>query len=530
MTPPIRFRVLLIWPEFPPSFWSWKATVEAIGRKAALPPLGLMTVAALCPAHWELRLIDEAVEPITDKDLAWADLVMVSAMEIQREAVRRILDRCRDCRKRTVIGGPYAASHTQELAQLADHVVSGEVEAHFAELAAALEKGVAEPVYVFTDKPDVTQTPIPRFDLLKMNAYTAMSVQFSRGCPFQCEFCDIIVLYGRKPRTKTPAQLIRELEAVQRAGWSGEVFLVDDNFIGNHVKAKELLVELKAWQSKRGYPLAFYTEASVNLAQREDLMKAMVDANFQYVFLGIETPSGDSLQETKKFQNLKTSLVDSVHTLMKNGLWVMGGFIVGFDADDNDIFRRQREFVEQAAIPWAMVGLLQALRHTALHQRMASEGRLYPRSTTGDNLSMPNFKTTQLTRPQIAAGYGDLVESLYTPKAYFRRALRSLELWQTQPLQKPPKLPWSFKAKAVAGALWHLGVKSDYKWEFWKTLATVLWRWGANPTKLSHAFSVLLSARHMVQYSRYLVERYRTLSFEVEPEPLPADRESVLLG
>ena len=515
------FRVLLVWPKFPPSFWSWQATVEAVGRKATMPPLGLITVAAMCPKHWELRLIDEADKPVTDKDLAWCDLLMISSMEIQREAVATLLHRARDAGKRTCIGGPYAASHTPELSQICDHVVSGEVEEHFGDLARALEAGTAEPVYVYTDKPDVTKTPKPRYDLLNMNAYTAMAVQFSRGCPFQCEFCDIIVLYGRKPRTKPPEQLISELDAMRAAGWMGEVFLVDDNFIGNHMRAKELCLALKSWQEKHGYPISFYTEASVNLAQRQDLMDAMVDANFQYLFLGIETPSDEGLKETHKFQNLKQSLVDSVHTLLKSGLWVMGGFIVGFDSDDETIFRRQQQFIEEAAIPWAMVGMLQALRHTALHHRLQSEGRLYENSTTGDNLSVPNFRTT-LPRSVLVKGYCDLLEKLYSPQAYFKRSLRSLEIWKTRKPQAPAKLGWDLKVKGLLGGLWHLGVKSHYKLAFWKTLATIVTRYWREPVKVVHGFAILLAGRHMVTYTELLTNRYRQMDPALLEDPVPA--------
>ena len=521
LTTPTPFRVLLVWPRFPPSFWSWQATVEAVGRKATLPPLGLITVAAMCPGHWDLRVIDEAVQPVTDKDLAWCNLVMVSAMEIQREAVQQILHRARDAGKRTVIGGPYAASHTPELALLADHVVSGEVEEHFDAIAQALEAGTADPVYVLTSKPDVTQTPVPRYDLLKLDAYTAMSAQFSRGCPFQCEFCDIIVLYGRKPRTKPPAQLIGELEAMRSAGWMGEVFLVDDNFIGNHSRARELCDELKTWQEKNQYPLAFYTEASVNLAQRPDLIEAMVQANFQYVFLGIETPSGESLQETRKFQNLRTSLVEAVHTLLRGGLWVMGGFIVGFDADDEGIFDRQQEFIEEAAIPWAMVGMLQALRHTALHDRLRKEGRLYPDSTSGNNLSLPNFQTN-LSRQAMVTGYCRLLDQLYSPEAYFRRALRSLEIWQTHKPQTPAKLSWKFKVRGFLGGLWHLGVRSHYRALFWASLIKMTVRWWREPVKVVHGFSVLLAARHMLSYAESLAQSYRALDLVDEPVLAPA--------
>ena len=517
--PPRPFRVLMIWPRFPESFWSMQATIEAVGRKATLPPLGLITVAALCPPHWEIRLIDEAVEPISDEAILEAELVMISAMIIQREAVDRVLARCRQLGRTTVIGGPYASSHTQDLLKKADHVVCGEVDECFLDIAAALESGKAEPLYAITDKPDVTMLPPPRFDLLKMDAYAAMSVQFSRGCPFQCEFCDIIVLYGRKPRTKSPGQLLAELDRMRALGWKGEVFLVDDNFIGNQVKARELLSELEHWQQRHDFPLAFYTEASVNLAQRVELIEQMVRANFHYVFLGIETPSAESLQETRKLQNLKGSLVDAVHTILDHGLWVMGGFIVGFDADDESIFERQREFIELAAIPWAMVGMLQAPPKTALFQRLEQEGRLLP-DGTGDNLSLPNFRTL-IPRKRMVEQYCWLIDRLYSPQAYFERALRSLRLWRTHKPQVPPKRPLKFSLQGFFGGLWALGVKAPFRATFWKSLLELVRMAWNNPTKMHHGFSVLLTGLHMVTYARTVTESYRALEVEDDPVPVP---------
>ncbi|MBS2034981.1 DUF4070 domain-containing protein [bacterium] len=286
------------------------------------------------------------------------------------------------------------------------------------------------------------------------------------------------------------------------------------------MRAKELCAALQVWQKKNGFPIAFYTEASVNLAQRQDLIDAMVDANFQYVFLGIETPSDEGLKETHKFQNLKTSLVDSVHTLLKGGLWVMGGFIVGFDSDDETIFRRQQQFIEQAAIPWAMVGMLQALRHTALHHRLQKEGRLYENTTTGDNLSVPNFKTT-LSRRTLVTGYCDLLEKIYSPKAYFKRALRSMEIWRTRKPQKPAQHPWDLKIKGFLGGIYYLGIKSHYKLEFWKSLAIMVARWWREPTKIVHGYSILLAGRHMIEYSEKLTARYRALDLDQLEDPVP---------
>jgi len=295
---------------------------------------------------------------------------MVSGMRVQKDDIRETLLRVRALGRRTMIGGPYASSEPDTLLLLADHVVVGEPDEAFHEIAAELEGGSAKRLYVITDKPDIRKTPLPRFDLLKIGNYASMAVQFSRGCPFQCEFCDIITIYGRKPRTKPPSQLLAELDALYELGWRDQVFIVDDNFIGNHKLAFELAQKLEEWQKGRGYPLLFYTEASIDLAQRPELIEAMVKANFFYVFVGIESPSKESLAEAKKFQNLRRDPLDSIRSIQNQGLWVTAGFIIGFDSDPEDIFEQQRDFIERAAIPWAMIGFLQAPPTTPLYDRM----------------------------------------------------------------------------------------------------------------------------------------------------------------
>src|SRR3984957_10569726 len=338
--PPLgpAIKVLMVWPRFPASFWSLGEVMEIVPERSLVPPLGLITVAALCPKQWKIRLVDLAFEELSDKDLLWADLVMISAMAVQRQGVRQTLERAFKLNRRTIIGGPYASSEPEALLPLADHVVVGEPDEIFPEIAADLERGSARRLYRITEKPDVSLTPVPRFDLLTLKKYTLMSVQFSRGCPFTCEFCDIITIYGRRPRTKSPAQLIRELDALRRLGWRKEVFVVDDNFIGNHKAALELAQELERWQRRNRYPFGFFTEASIDLAARPALLDAMVKANFWRVFIGIESPSKEALKETKKFQNLRLDLLESIRFIQRHGLWVMGGFIVGFDSDPPDIF------------------------------------------------------------------------------------------------------------------------------------------------------------------------------------------------
>src|ERR1700724_4224236 len=312
--PPLgpAIKVLMVWPRFPASYWSLGEATEIVPEGPLVPPLGVITLAALCPKQWKIRLVDLAFDELSDEDILWADLVMLSAMAVQREGVRQTLERASKLNRRTMIGGPYASSQPQALLPLADHVVVGEPDEIFSEIAADLERGSARRLYRITEKPDVSRTPVPRFDLLALKYYTLMSVQFSRGCPFTCEFCDIITIYGRRPRTKSPAQLIGELDALLQLGWRKEIFIVDDNFIGNHKAALELARALQKWQSQNQYPFRFGTEASIDLASRPELLDAMVKANFWRVFIGIESPSAASLKETKKFQNLRRERLDSV--------------------------------------------------------------------------------------------------------------------------------------------------------------------------------------------------------------------------
>jgi radical SAM superfamily enzyme YgiQ (UPF0313 family) len=494
-------NVLLVWPRFPPSFWSFEGMLDMLPEKAVMPPLGLITLAALCPARWRLRLIDCACQPLHDDDLRWADLVMISAMHAQRADARAVLARCRRLGRRAMIGGPYASSEPEALLALADHVVAGEVDESFSEIAAGLEAGRGRHLYRIAARPDVTRSPRPRFDLLRLPQYASMAVQFSRGCPFQCEFCDIITIYGRRPRTKTPAQLIAELDLLHRLGWRKQVFIVDDNFIGNHRAALELARELAGWQRRANYPFAFYTEASIDLAERGELLEAMVEANFLYVFVGIETPSERALREAKKFQNLRRDTFEQIRLIQRRGLWVTGGFIVGFDSDDERIFGRQTRFIERAAIPWAMTGLLQAPPTTALHARLRAEGRLVEDSDAVSNFSVPNFRTV-LPEAVLLDGVRRMLLELYEPEQFFQRALRSLQCWHPHPAQKPPRPSWAYRARVVLGSVWRQGLVSDYRGAYWRFLAVVLRSWARDPVRLWMGFVLLLSAHHFLGYAR----------------------------
>lgn len=501
--PPLgsNLKVLLIWPKFPPSFWGFEGVLRMLPEAAMTPPLGLITVAALCPASWSLRLLDRAFDDIRDEDYRWADLVMVSSMHAQRTDTLAILARARSFGKRTFIGGPWASSEPEKLQSLADHVLVGEAEEVFAEIAADLERGTARAVYRVADKPDMSRSPIPRFDLLRREMYTSMPVQFSRGCPFQCEFCDIITIYGRKPRVKSPAQLIAELDTLRALGWRNEVFVVDDNFIGNAKNALQLSLELAEWGKRNGRVFSFYTEASVDLADRPDLMAAMVEANFMYVFLGIESPSAEALKSTKKFQNLRKDNLEQIRTIQQSGLWVLGGFIVGFDSDDETIFERQREFIERAGITWAMAGMLQAPPTTPLYDRMKKEGRLFEDSEGTSNFSAPNFRTV-MPLDTLLNGLSGLLFDLYTPEAYFQRAWRSLQVWNTRPAQKPPDLPMSYNLRLLGRSMWTQGARSSYKSAYWKFLWRILRNYATNPTKLWMGTMILLAGHHFLIYAR----------------------------
>ena len=502
-----NLKVLMVWPRFPPSFWGFEGVLQMIPERAMTPPLGLVTVAALCPKSWQIRLLDHAFEEVRDQDLLGADLVMVSAMHAQRADALEILARARKLGRRTFVGGPWPSTQPEVALEAADHVMVGEAEEAFAAIALALELGTARALYNVTAKPDMTSSPTPRYDLLRLDKYTSMPIQFSRGCPFQCEFCDIITIYGRRPRAKTPAQVISELEVLRGLGWRNEVFIVDDNFIGNHHQALALSLELGQWQKRNHYPFSFYTEASLNLADRPELMDAMVEANFMYVFIGIETPSTEALKESRKYQNLRSGdNVAQVRIIQERGLWVLAGFIVGFDSDDETIFARQLEFIDQTAIAWAMAGLLQAPPTTALYDRMKREGRLIEDSKSTSNFSAPNFRTI-LPLPVLLRGLCTLLDGLYQPDAFFERAYNSLDVWRPRPVQKPPSLPWHYNLRVLVSSMWHQGIRSSYRRSYWKFLWKLIRSWSQDPAKMWLGIMVLLSAHHFVIYSREVIEQ-----------------------
>ena len=440
-----------------------------VSKRATFPPLGLLTVAAMMPAEWDLRLVDLNVEPLSDDELRWADYVMLSAMIVHKAAVADLVERCRRFSKTLIAGGPLFSTGRNAFPNI-HHFVLGEAEDIMPQLIEDLCGGTLRPIYAAPDRPDITRSPVPRWDLIDPRHYVTMAVQFSRGCPFDCEFCDIPVMSGHLPRTKTPPQLVGELEQLRLRGWQDMVFVVDDNFIGNKKRTKELLQELVQWRDRTRAPMGFLSEASTNLADDPELCDLMVRAGFKKVFVGIETPSAQSLEECRKLQNCHRDLAESVQVLQRAGLEVMGGFIVGFDHDGTDIFKRQFEFIQRSGVVTAMVGLLNALPETRLYRRLMKEGRLESDSTGNNTEARLNFRP-KLSREFLVNGYRDLMKRLYEPRHYYQRIRTFLER------QKPcgPRLRLSRPDfEAFVKSLWLLGVWHQGRLAYWRLVVTAL--------------------------------------------------------
>lgn len=441
-------NALLVYPEFATSFWSFKFTLQYLGKKSSMPSLGLLTLASMFPADYNLRLVDMNVQPLTDADLQWADLVFTSTMIVQRTSLAEVIARAKRAGKPVVAGGPHPTSYWDEIDDV-DYFLLGEVETTFPGFLDDLEHGTAKHLYLPPEKPAITQTPIPRFDLINMRAYGSMLLQFSRGCPFDCEFCDITKLYGRIPRTKTPEQMLAEFDLLYTLGWRGALFLVDDNFIGNRRDALRLLQALIPWQRERQYPFALYTEASMNLVEHEELMEAMLQAGFTSVFVGIETPTPAALLATKKPQNVSKEdpeyPLHAVHTLQEKGLEVMGGFILGLDGEPPDVFDLHITFIQQAAIPMAMEGLLTALKGTNLYHRMEREGRLRG-DTTGNNLDANLNFVPEMPEAVLKAGYTRVLNTIYDRRMehYFARCWDLLQRLDRRRVPFPMSTPLRF--------------------------------------------------------------------------------------
>jgi radical SAM superfamily enzyme YgiQ (UPF0313 family) len=412
-------NILLVYPKYPDTFWSFKTVMKYISKKAAFPPLGLMTVGAMLPREWTVSLVDVNTRPLLDKQIKDADMVFISAMIVQQDSAREIVQRCKALGTSVVAGGPLFLSRHDQFPEV-DHFVLNEAEITLPLFLEDLKKGTPQRMYSSDVRPDISTTPAPDWSLARMKDYATMSVQYSRGCPFNCEFCDIIVMNGRTPRTKAPAQIMAEFDSLYAAGWRGGVFIVDDNFIGNTNEVKKMLPLLIQWQKERRYPFQFLTEASVNLADDSELMQLMSQANFHKVFLGIETPEVDSLRECGKHQNATRNLVQAVQTIQRHGMQVMGGFIVGFDNDTESTFDAQVRFIQQVGIVTAMVGLLNVLPHTRLWRRLSSENRLLDDSKGENTDGSLNF-IPKMDRQTLLDGYHHVISQLYSRRMYYKR-------------------------------------------------------------------------------------------------------------
>lgn len=506
-----RCRVLMVYPRFNAgSFWNYKATCELAGALHPAAPLGLITVAALLPAAWEIRLVDLNTEELAEEDLGWADLVMTGGMLPQQEGTLAIIEQCRMRRKPVVVGGPDATS-TPHVYAAADFLVLGEAEEIMASFVSAWQSGARTGAFKSEmGKTDVTRSPTPRFDLLKFERYLHVGIQFSRGCPFNCEFCDIIELYGRVPRTKTNAQVLTELEALHALGYRGHVDFVDDNLIGNKKALKQFLPDLKRWITEKDFPFEFSTEASINLADDSALMQAMSEANFFTIFVGIESPDSETLISMQKKQNTRRSLQESVHRIYRAGLFVNAGFILGFDSEKGSVARDMIACIEDTAIPVCMVGLLYALPNTQLTRRLEREGRLEipdetaPARQFGDQCTAGlNFETSR-PRRAILADYKAVLETVYAPGAFFgrvRRVGRMLDCTNRR-LELPKAMEWQ-ELKSSWRLLWRLStMKGGVRREFWKTLVDCL---AHNRRALPYVMMMVALYVHLGPFSRQVI-------------------------
>ncbi len=479
----------MLYPEVPDTFWSFKHVLKFVRRRAALPPLGLLTVAAMLPADWEKRLVDLNVDRLSDADLDWADLVFIGGMIAQRDSAKALIDRCRAVGKTVVAGGPLFTSEHADFPGV-DHFVLQEAELSLPEFLVDLESGRARRIYSTTGFPTLEDTPVPQWDLINLRRYASMSVQYSRGCPFDCEFCDVTAKFGRRSRTKSAGQVIAELDALAAAGWRGPVFFVDDNFIGNkRTLREELLPALIRWQEAHRHRFQFYTEASINLADDEPLTETIVAAGFDTVFIGIETPEEAGLAECNKRQNRGRDLVADIKRLQRAGLQVQGGFIVGFDSDTLSIFRRQIEFIQKSGIAIAMVGMLTALPGTRLHARLESEGRLLGLSS-GNNVDGTTNFLPSMSLESLRDGYRSLMNTIYSPGPYYRRVRTFLREFH------PPKIPLRIDPRQLLAFLrssFRLGVIERERFHYWGLLA---WTFFRRPMMIQTAVTLAIYGHH----------------------------------
>jgi radical SAM superfamily enzyme YgiQ (UPF0313 family) len=499
-------KILLIYPKFPDTFWSFSYALRFIGKKAAFPPLGLITVAAMLPKPFQLRLVDLNVNALTDDDLAWADMAFISAMAVQRKSAVHVIDRCKSRELKIVAGGPLFTGEPNAFEQV-DHLVLDEAEATLPVFIADMEAGCPKRIYRANGYPDIHTTPIPLWRLIDMRRYASLNIQYSRGCPFNCDFCNITALFGRTPRTKSPQQVLAELDTIYLAGWRGNIFFVDDNFIGNKNSLKRhLLPALIEWRKdKKG--CVFFTETSINLADDSQLMSLMSQAGFDSVFIGIESPHEGSLKECRKTHNQNRDMLLDVKKIHHSGLQVMAGFIVGFDSDTPSIFQRQIDFIQKSGIVSAMVGMLQAPPGTRLFERLARENRVCS-DFSGDNVDGQTNIIPSMGLDCLVNGYRAILKQIYAPRRYYQRvrcALKELKLPVATIPENRQRLLAFFRACL------RLGVLGKERFQYWYLL---IWTLVRRPRLMPLAVTLAIYGYHY----RKICERYVFFKPDAEEE------------
>lgn len=483
-------KILLVYPETPATFWSFKDALKFVSKKSTEPPLGLITVAAMLPEEWEKKLIDLNVSKLSDKDILWADYLFLSGMNVHTRSVKEIIRRSNKLGTKIVGGGPLFSTQYKDFLGV-DHFVLNEAEITLPLFLEDLKNGNPKQIYTTNDFPDISLSPIPMWELLDIKKYASMSVQYSRGCPYDCEFCSITMLNGRRPRTKSINQFLDELNRLHELNYRGSVSLVDDNFIGNKRKLKdETLPALIDWLKEKKYPFDFITEATINLADDDELIKLMVDAAVHSIFIGIETPNDDSLKECGKSQNQRRNLISAVKKLQQNGMIVSAGFIIGFDNDPPDIFEQQINFIRQSGIVSAMVGLLNAPEGTHLFKRMQKENRLLE-SFNGNNMDGATNFIPKMNYKDLVAGYSKIIHTIYSPAEYYKRIKEFLNEYKI-PAWKSQMITLT-ELKAFVRLLWHIGVLEKGKRYFWKTLVETIF---TSPKKFSLAMTLAVYGYH----------------------------------
>jgi radical SAM superfamily enzyme YgiQ (UPF0313 family) len=491
-------NILLICPEYPDTFWSFKHALRFVSKKAGQPPLGLLTVAALLPVEWKKKLVDLNLTSLSAEDLRWADYVFLGGMSVQAESAREVIARCNEVGTKVVAGGPLFTARHKEFPGV-DHFVLNEAEITLPRFLDDLQHGQPEHLYTTDEWADLATTPLPMWELIDRHQYATMNIQYSRGCPYDCEFCDITVLYGRVPRTKSAGQVIAEMEALYRSGWRSHVFFVDDNFIGNRVKLKqEVLPVMIRWMEARRYPFTLGTEASLNLADDRRLLDLMAQAGFEEVFVGIESPNEESLEECKKVPNKNRDLIASVKTLQNAGLQVQGGFIVGFDHDPLTIFDTLIRFIKESGIVVAMVGLLNAPINTRLYHRLGREDRLL-KTFSGSNTDFSMNFTPIMNHQSLLEGYRKILATIYSPKEYYQRVT---EFLRTHEPLRQHKSPLQFAhLQALSRSMLLLGVLGKERLYYWKLFFWSLFR---RPRHFSTAITLAIYGFHF----RRIFEQY----------------------